>query len=136
MRHTSPTSNGPSPSIGRGLGEGRKERRAMELGWNEELQDFYDEVVAFARERLTPELQQELESGEEGFRGPRLRAIRREIDEHGWMRMCWPVELGGEGKSLWYQFILSEVLGYLGIQLSGGPNAMVAPALQRFGTEE
>src|SRR5690242_11981193 len=108
----------------------------MEFGWSKEYQDFYDQVIEFGREHLTPQLQAELDNPEEGITGPALRAVRHDIEDRGWLKMTWPVEMGGEGKSLWYQFFLSEVLGYQGIPVGGGNNSMIAPAIQRFGSEE
>jgi alkylation response protein AidB-like acyl-CoA dehydrogenase len=109
----------------------------MEFDWDEEFLKFRDQVRAFAHERLTPELRAEIASAEEGAAQTRLaRNIRRDLDARGWLRMCLPVEVGGEGKSRWYQFLLSEELGYWGIPFNLGTAAMVGPAIERFGTEE
>ncbi|MGH2589106.1 MAG: acyl-CoA dehydrogenase family protein, partial [Dehalococcoidia bacterium] len=109
----------------------------MEFGWSTDLAEYRAEVRAFAHERLTPELRAEMEQSDEAAgRGRLARGVRQEIERRGWTKMCLPVELGGEGKSLWYQFVLSEELSYWGIPFNLGTAAMVGPAIQRFGTDE
>jgi alkylation response protein AidB-like acyl-CoA dehydrogenase len=109
----------------------------MDFGFAPEFARFQDEVRRFARRWSGPELHREVERSDEGrIRGPITRAIREEIERRGWLKMCWPVALGGEGKSLWYQFILSEELSYAGIPFSRGTASMIGPAIERFGTEE
>jgi alkylation response protein AidB-like acyl-CoA dehydrogenase len=109
----------------------------VEFGWSKDLAAFRDDVRHFAQEHLTPELQAELSETDEGYgRGRLARDIRQAIEERGWLKMCLPVELGGEGKSLWYQFILSEELSYWGIPFNLGTASMIGPAVERFGTEE
>ena len=110
----------------------------MEFGWDRDLRQFRDEVREFAREWQTPELQRELANPEETAygRGSIARRVRQAIEQRGWTTMCLPVELGGQGKSLWYQFILSEELSYLGIPFSAGTAAMIGPAIERFGTDQ
>src|SRR5690606_19200322 len=58
------------------------------------------------------------------------------LDERGYLKMCWPPELGGEGKSPWYQYILGNELNYNGIPYQLGVAAMIGPAISTFGTEE
>jgi 3-oxocholest-4-en-26-oyl-CoA dehydrogenase alpha subunit len=109
----------------------------MDFGWSEDVQAFRDELRAFAQQWLTPELKAEMERAEEGVpRGPLARRIREEIERRGWTRMCLPVEIGGQGKSLWYQFMLSEELSYWGIPFTLGTASMIGPAIERFGTED
>ena len=103
----------------------------MGYGWNRQFEEFHDQVRKFALESLTPQLQAELDSADEGRppQGPATRAIRKAIGDRGWMRMCWPVEYGGEGKSLWYQYLLIEELSYWGIPYSLGTAAMIGPRM-------
>ena len=49
--------------------------------------------------------------------------------------MCWPEELGGEGRSQWFQFVLTEEFAKAEIPYGIGFGSMVGPAIHRFGTE-
>jgi alkylation response protein AidB-like acyl-CoA dehydrogenase len=110
----------------------------MEFGWSPEIDAFRDEVRAFIKEVRTPELEAELRDPETaGVRGgPALQRIRDQIEARGWMKMTWPEEYGGQGKSAWYQFVLSDEFTAAGIPYGRGTASMIAPAIQRFGTDE
>jgi alkylation response protein AidB-like acyl-CoA dehydrogenase len=109
----------------------------MEFGWNEELTAFRDEVRAFAKVAATPELAKELAEADDGYvDGPITKSIKAELDARGWIKFSWPVEFGGQGRSAWFQFIMSEELQAAGVPYSLGSAAMIGPAISRFGTEE
>ena len=108
----------------------------MEFGWSEELEAFRAEVRAFLREVDTPALRAELASRTESARlGPERQRVRDALDARGWTRMCWPPELGGEGRSQWFQFVLTEEFARTEIPFGAGFGTMVGPAIHRFGTE-
>jgi alkylation response protein AidB-like acyl-CoA dehydrogenase len=109
----------------------------MEFGWNEEFDDFRNEVRTFIASVKTPELMGELDHSMESRRvTPGLKRIRDGVDARGWVKMCWPLEFGGQGKSPWYQFILSEEFSLAGIPYGRGTASMIGPAIERFGTGE
>ena len=109
----------------------------MEFGWNDEFEQFRQEVRTWARDFRTPELALELREMEDGQPPAHLaKKIRDTVDERGWMRMCWPPELGGQGKSPWYQFILVEELSRADVPYSLGAAGMIGPAIALFGTPE
>ncbi len=109
----------------------------MNFAWDDELQTFREEVRVFASEAATPELLAELSGeGEGAGQGPRMRRVRDAIDQRGWMRMCWPPEFGGQGKSSWFQYVLTDELQAQGIPYSLGTAGMIGPALMKFGTDE
>ena len=70
----------------------------MDFVWEEEYADFRDAVRAFIADWRTPELLAEY-ARTYGGGGERIRAFHEAIHERGWMRMCWPREYGGEGRS-------------------------------------
>ena len=108
----------------------------MEFGWNEELEAFREEVRAFLREFDTPALRTELANrGEAAQLGPEQTRLREALEDRGWVRMCWPEELGGEGKSQWFQFVMTEEFAKREIPYGSGFGTMVGPAIHRFGTE-
>ena len=108
----------------------------MEYGWNEEFESFRSEVQQFVKEHLTPELKHEVDTAvrEESSSGPLVRKVNEDIKARGWLTMCWPRDLGGEGKSPWFQHILQEELQIAGIPYRGIP--WMAPAIERFGSPE
>lgn len=110
----------------------------MEYGWNDEFEGFRTEVQEFIRGIKTPELMEEIGTvGEEGGGrpGPATFKIRDALDERGWVKMCWPEEFGGEGKSAWYNFILAEEMTKAELPYGRGTASMIGPAIQRFGSE-
>jgi alkylation response protein AidB-like acyl-CoA dehydrogenase len=110
----------------------------MEFGWSDELLAFREEVLAFVQESLTPAFRAELATADDHgqVRGPLTNALNDEVDRRGWLRRSWPAELGGGAESPWYGFILSLVIRSHGITFGRGAASMIAPAIQRFGTEE
>lgn len=109
----------------------------MEYGWNEEFKSFREEVRAFIREVKTPALMAEVAAGGRGAGPtPELDAMHDAIEARGWVKMCWPVEIGGEGKSPWFRYILGEELSLADIPYGGGTSGMIGPAIERFGTDE
>ena len=108
----------------------------MDFGWEQEYRDFREEVRTLIRAHQTPELQREQSEVREGRPGPLMQAFRTELDGLGWLRMCWPEEYGGQGRSPWYQFILIEELEYWGMPYNMLSVSSVAPAIMAFGSED
>ena len=71
----------------------------MDFRWPDEYLAFRDEIDAFVHEWRTPELLEEM-STREGAPGPLGRKYYAALQEKGWMRMCWPKEMGGEGDKI------------------------------------
>ena len=108
----------------------------MEYGWGEEFEGFRQEARAFLEQIKTPALVAEVKQGlEAAKRGPELQRLQQEVEDRGWRRMSWPTELGGEGKSPWYTFILMEEFARAELPYQVGFASMVAPAIQKFGTD-
>jgi alkylation response protein AidB-like acyl-CoA dehydrogenase len=110
----------------------------MEYGWTPEVETFRQEVRAFIGGVKTPELEAEMADPESAAMrgGPLLRKIREQVEANGWLKMTWPVEFGGQGKSPWYQFVLADEFTAAGIPFGRGTASMIGPAIQRFGSEE
>jgi alkylation response protein AidB-like acyl-CoA dehydrogenase len=107
----------------------------MEFEWDDEYAEFRKELRAFIVERRTPELLAEY-AATYGGGGERIGAFHKELDERGWMRMCWPVENGGEGRNLLYQYIFVEEMEYFGMPYGNLTYTSIAPSIVAFGTEE
>ncbi len=107
----------------------------MDFRWKREYLDFRDELVEFVRQWRTPELIAEFDRGE-GTPGPATRRFHEALDERGWMRMCWPVEYGGEGRDPLYRFVFIETMEYWGMPYGNLTFTSIAPTLIAFGSEE
>ena len=111
----------------------------MEYGWDEDILKFRREVQEFVQQISSlPEIQEliahEVREGEPVH--PAVHTLRSLLDDRGWLKMCWPKELGGEGKSYWYQFVLGSELLLAGTPYELSTAEMVVPAIHAFGTEE
>lgn len=100
-----------------------------------------DEVRAFIRENVTPELVLERNTSPEGMLrfGPEALAFRKKLVENGWHGLAWPKEYGGLGKGVIEQYILVRELDYAKL----GPHTVydmtvtcIAPTIMRHGTEQ
>ena len=50
--------------------------------------------------------------------------------------MCWPEDVGGDGKNMLYQFIFVEEMEYWGMPYGNLTFTSIAPSIAAFGTEE
>jgi alkylation response protein AidB-like acyl-CoA dehydrogenase len=106
----------------------------MRLEFTDEEQAFREEVRAFLREKLSPDISAKVLSGYELGRADHLLWQRR-LHERGWGGMGWPVEFGGTGWNSVQQYIFEEESA-----LAGGPRLipfgtkMVAPVIMAFGS--
>jgi len=112
----------------------------MDYGWEQEYVDFRNEVRAFINEYRTPEmledLQQQANEGGRGRGGRHIEQFRKELNQRGYLRMCWPEKYGGQGKNPFFQFILIEELDYAGMPYGSLSVTSIAPSIMAFGTEE
>jgi len=106
----------------------------MDFRWDREYLDFRNELVEFVQAWRTPELLAEYDRGE-GTPGPVTRRFHEALDERGWMRMCWPVQYGGEGRDPLYRFIFIETMEYWGMPYGNLTFTSIAPTLIAFGSE-
>ncbi len=107
----------------------------MEFEWDAEYAEFRRDLRAFIQERRTPELLAEY-AATYGGGGELIGAFHKELDERGWMRMCWPVENGGEGRNMLYQYIFVEEMEYFGMPYGNLTFTSIAPSIVAFGSEE
>jgi acyl-CoA dehydrogenase len=97
---------------------------------------FRDEVRAFLREHLTPELARATRLNTSVFTEPDVaRAGQRALQARGWVAPGWPVEHGGTGWSLVRRWIFENECARAGApQLSPLGLRMAGPVIMRFGT--
>jgi alkylation response protein AidB-like acyl-CoA dehydrogenase len=107
----------------------------MNFEWEREYLEFREELRAFIQEWRTPELLKEY-AQTYGGQGPHIKVFHEAIGERGWMRMCWPEEMGGGGKNRLYQFIFVEEMEYWGMPYGNLTFTSIAPSIAAFGTDE
>lgn len=110
----------------------------MDLTWSDKDTAFRDEVRAFLRDRLTPDLQRagRLQTSVYSDHEASM-AWQAILHERGWAAPAWPVEHGGCDWSLTQHYIFSRESTLAGApSLSPMGIRMVAHAIVAFGTAE
>jgi alkylation response protein AidB-like acyl-CoA dehydrogenase len=106
----------------------------MQLEFTDEEQSFRQDVRAFLREHLAPDISSQVLNGYELGREDLLQ-WQRLLHQRGWGGMTWPVQFGGAAWNPVQQYIFEEESA-----LAGGPRLipfgpkMVAPVIMAFGT--
>ncbi len=114
----------------------------MDFGWSKEQETLRAEVRKFIAGNVTDEVIEEMDEGwvplsgeqKRGVRGPQATALRKKIDDKGWLGITWPKEYGGQGKDRLTQYIVEEEFSRVGIGVGGGGSG--APAIMAAGTDE
>jgi len=107
----------------------------MLLDFTPEQKKFRDEIRAYFDEMMTDDLVHELRSGGEGG-GPRYRAALQQMGSDGLLGVGWPVEYGGQGRSLIDQYLFADEVQRAGFPLPFLTLGTVGPTIMRFGSEE
>ena len=107
----------------------------MLLDFTPEQKKFRTEIRAYFDEMMTDELLQELQSGGEGG-GPLYRRALGQMGSDGLLGVGWPVEYGGQGRSLIDQYIFADEVQRVGFPLPFLTLGTVGPTIMRYGSEE
>ena len=75
-------------------------------------------------------------AGEEGVGGEYFRDIVRLLGKDGWLGVGWPVEYGGQGRSIEDQFVFFDEVQRAGLPFPFVTVNTVGPTLMKYGTEE
>ncbi len=107
----------------------------MKVEFTREQEALREELRAYFRELMTPELVAECERdmGEGG--GPLWREALRKMGRDGWIGVGWPKELGGRGMSPIEQFIFVEEIMRAGYPFPFLTTESVGPQLAEHGNE-
>jgi 3-oxocholest-4-en-26-oyl-CoA dehydrogenase alpha subunit len=99
--------------------------------------DFRDEVRAFLRRELTPELfRAHRDLSEQGMWSEAFtKAFRRKLGAAGYIGMSWPKEYGGGGRSPVYQAILWDEMEYHRAPCIDRSVTYVPNAVMAFGSD-
>lgn len=105
----------------------------MRMEFTAEQKRLREELRAYFRELITPELAEELElsPGEGG--GPLWKAAMRRMGRDGWIGIGWPRELGGRGMTPLEQFIFVEEVMRAGFPFPFLTTESIGPTLAEYG---
>ncbi len=107
----------------------------MRYDFTPEQQAWRDEVRAFLRDNITPELlDEQREAGNEG-KGPRAQQFILKMRDRGLFGIAWAKEYGGLGRSAIDQWIFVDELEGAGAPMLPLGITSVAPTIQRVGSE-
>lgn len=107
----------------------------MDFQLDPDQERWLEEIRAFLRENVTPELRAEMAEHDIEFLGGEVTKFRKKIGDKGWFGLNWPVEFGGLALGAVYQHLLVSEFEYWGVP---GPDltvTSVAPMIMRHGTE-
>jgi 3-oxocholest-4-en-26-oyl-CoA dehydrogenase alpha subunit len=74
--------------------------------------------------------------GEQGVGGPRFREVVRRLGEDGWLGIGWPVEYGGQGRSVEEQYVFFDEVQRAGLPFPFVTVNTVGPTLMSHGSDE
>ena len=104
----------------------------MDYEWDDDILAFQKELRTFCEEFSTDLRAAEDQAGRDLV----FKKVHGEMERRGWLRIAWPEEYGGGGKSPFYQFVMVQEFSYAGIPYGGLSVGSIAPALLNHGTDE
>lgn len=111
----------------------------MEFAFSQEQEEFRQEVRRFLKQELPPDWWG-LEGIGDAYATHEIwafhRAFRAKLAARGWLTLSWPTEYGGQGRSVMYQAIFNEEMGFHRAPTIGIGATFVGPALMRHGRED
>ncbi len=106
----------------------------MELRETPEQRALRTELRAYFAALLPP--QKRRDAGEQGVGGEHFREVVKLLGHDGWLGIGWPVEYGGQGRSVEEQFIFFDEVQRAGLPFPFVTVNTVGPTLMAYGTEE
>lgn len=108
----------------------------MRYAFTESQLAWREEVRAFIRENMTPELREEMRRLSNEDVGPAARKFQENLRGKGWWGLTWPKEFGGLEKSAVELFLFIEEMTLAGCPYMSLTYTSVGPTIYRIGTEE
>ena len=106
----------------------------MFLDYTDEQRALRKELREYFERLLTPEVRAEM--GHPGEGNPLFRTIVRKMGADGWLGIGWPVEYGGQGRSILDQFIFFDEVQRANAPFPFVTVNTVGPAIMANGTEQ
>jgi alkylation response protein AidB-like acyl-CoA dehydrogenase len=92
-----------------------------------ELREYFAGLLPESERRRT---------GEEGVGGDRFREVVRRLGADGWLGIGWPVEYGGQGRSVEEQYVFFDEVQRAGLPFPFVTVNTVGPTLMSHGSDE
>ncbi len=106
----------------------------MDLRETPAQQQLRKELRAYFAALLPDDIRRRV--GEEGVGGSRFREVVRMLGRDGWLGIGWPVEFGGQGRSIEEQYVFFDEVQRAGLPFPFVTVNTVGPTLMQYGTEE
>ncbi|WP_336883179.1 acyl-CoA dehydrogenase family protein [Rhodococcus globerulus] len=106
----------------------------MNLQESTEQQALRKQLAAYLENLVTEE--ERLKLADEQVGGDGFRAFAKRLGDDGWLGVGWPVEYGGQGRSLADQYVFFDELQRTGLPFPFVTINTVGPTLMKWGTEE
>ncbi|MFI0355381.1 acyl-CoA dehydrogenase family protein [Actinomadura sp. 9N407] len=106
----------------------------MDLRESAAHRDLRAELRAYFAGLLPPDVRRRV--GEQGVGGDRFREVVKMLGDDGWLGYGWPVEFGGQGRSMADQYVFFDEVQRAGLPFPFVTVNTVGPTLMKYGTEE
>jgi alkylation response protein AidB-like acyl-CoA dehydrogenase len=106
----------------------------MRIAYTDEQAALRDELRAYFKELVTPEITRAMSHG--GLGTPECKAAVAKMGADGWLGVGWPKEYGGRGFGPMEQYIFHDEAQRAGAPIPFLTINTVGPAIQTFATEE
>ncbi|HUO49786.1 MAG TPA: acyl-CoA dehydrogenase family protein, partial [Acidimicrobiales bacterium] len=109
----------------------------MHLTYTEQQEELRRELAEYFSRLMTPEVEEEMAAGGgEMGRGDIYRRLVRQMGKDGWLGIGWPIEYGGQGRSMMEQLIFTDEALKAGAPVPFLTINTVGPTIMHYGTEE
>ncbi len=108
----------------------------MRYAFTDEQLSWREEVRAFIRAHMTPELREEMRRLSNEDVGPEARTFQKKLLEKGWWGLCWPKQYGGMERSAVELFLFIEEMTLANCPYLSLTYTSMGPTIVRVGTEE
>jgi alkylation response protein AidB-like acyl-CoA dehydrogenase len=106
----------------------------MYIAYTPQEEALRAELRAYFAELMTPEVEAEVARGDTG--GPHCLEAVRKMGRDGWLGIGWPIEYGGQGRSLADQFIFYDEAWRALAPIPALTINAIAQTIMAFGSEE
>ena len=109
----------------------------MHIAFTEEQEALRKELRAYFADLMTPEVQEEMASGDGEYGGGDLyKRLVRQMGADGWLGIGWPAEWGGQDRSMLEQLVFMDEANLVGAPVPFLTINTVGPTLMQYGTQE
>jgi len=109
----------------------------MFITYTDEQEQLRQELRDYFAELITPEVQDQLSSGDGEFGGSGLyKDLVARMGRDGWLGIGWPAEYGGQARSMMDQLIFSDEASIAGAPIPTLTINTVGPTIMQYGTEQ